>query len=54
MAGMVPAATRLQSPDSAKIAMPADPPQDHLDEHALVNLNQQLFDYSAAGVCFQK
>ena len=23
--------------------MPADPPQNHLDEHAVVDLNKQLF-----------
>jgi hypothetical protein len=34
--------------------MPADSPQNHLDEHTLVDLNQQLFDDPAAGIRLQK
>jgi hypothetical protein len=34
--------------------MAADSPQNHLDEDALVNLNQQLFDDPAAGIRLQK
>ena len=34
--------------------MPADPPQDHLDKHALIDLNQQFSDDPATGICPQK
>ncbi len=34
--------------------MSADPPQNHLDKHALVDLNQQLFDDPAASIRLQK
>jgi hypothetical protein len=51
---MVPSARRPQATCSTKIEMPADPPQDHLDEHALVNLNEQFRDNPAAGIRAQK
>src|ERR1700683_5563333 len=50
----MPSAGNLQSARSAEVAMPADPPEDHLDEHALVNLNEQFFNNPAACVSIEK
>jgi hypothetical protein len=54
LARIMPSARNLQSARSAEVAMPADPPEDHLDEHALVNLNEQFFDNPAACVRIEK
>jgi hypothetical protein len=39
LARVVPAARRFQPAHSTQVAMTADSPQDHLDEHAFINLN---------------
>ena len=54
VASVMPASSRFQSADPAQVTMPADPPQQHLDEHAFVDLNQQLLNNPAAGICLQK
>jgi hypothetical protein len=51
---MMPAAGSPQSANPAQIAMPADPPKDHSDEHTLVDLNQQFLDNPAARVRIEK
>ena len=38
----------VQSSHPSEIPVPADPPQNHLDEHALVDLDEQFFDDPAA------
>jgi len=50
MPSIVPSAGDLQSACSAEVAMPADPPEDHLDEHTVVDLYEQIFDNPAACV----
>src|SRR5258708_38857186 len=51
---MVPAPGYSQPAPPSKILMPADPPQNHLNEHALVDLDEQFFDDPATGIGFQK
>jgi hypothetical protein len=50
----VPTPACLQSANSTEIAVPTDSPKHHLGVHTFVNLNQGLFDNTAAGVCLQK
>jgi len=50
LARIVPSAMDFQPACSGEFAMPADPPEDHLDEHALINLNEQFFENPAACV----
>jgi hypothetical protein len=54
MAGIVPASGSFQTAHSTAVTMPADSPQNHLDKHALIDLNQQLFDNPAAGTVFNR
>jgi hypothetical protein len=51
---MVPAPGCFQPSHPSEILMPADPPQNHLDEHALIDLDEQFFDDPATGIGFQK
>ena len=53
LARVVPAARRFQAARSAQVAVTADSPQEHLDEHAFVDLNQQFVDDPAARVRIQ-
>jgi len=50
----MPAAARLQTADAAKIPLPAYSPKHHLDEHALIDLDQKFFNDAAARVCLEK
>ena len=54
LASVMPSARGLHSAGSAQVATPADPPEDHLNEHALVNLDEQFFDNPAAYVRVEK
>lgn len=50
VADMMPSAWQPLAARSAEVEMATDPPQDHLDEIAFVNLSEELFDESASGI----
>ena len=50
----MPVSGSFQATCSAEIAMTADPPQDHLNKHALINLNKHFLDDPATRIGFQE
>lgn len=54
LARFMPAPRATETTQSTEIAMPADPPEDHSDKHAFVDLNEEFFDDAAAGIRMQK
>jgi hypothetical protein len=54
MVWVVPSAASPQASCTVEVSVTADSPEHHLNEHALIDLNQELFDDAAAGICLEQ